>query len=234
MGLGRKITITNRQFEWPVMIDAERAVTITKAVWNGNAITVSNAETASVTPGLGGSTITIWVADRWFGPGAVLVLDDREYMLRVEGTPYQDGNEWVYTTRILNSNSVAYVPGKWLLPGCQVSRNSSAYEEYSEEADIVNYSLPFKLRNHLTTLRLSYDCTGDAYSTVMVMQIKDPRTGKSTNLWTNYQEWVAVQQFESMVEHALVYNKYNANPDGTTSLKGSNGRPKNEKWAAYW
>jgi len=43
--------------------------------------------------------------------------------------------------------------------GCQLSREGSAYEEYSEEADIVSYMTPFKMKNRLNISRLSYDIT---------------------------------------------------------------------------
>ncbi len=39
------------------------------------------------------------------------------------------------------------------------------------------------------------------------------------------QEWIALRQFQEMIDHALVYGQYNMNADGTTDLKGSNGRP---------
>ena len=46
----------------------------------------------------------------------------------------------------------------------RVDRIGSAYEEYSAEADIINYQTPFKMRNSLMTMRLTYDITGDAVS----------------------------------------------------------------------
>ena len=119
----------------------------------------------------------------------------------------------------------SYIPSELLLAGCQVSRLASAYEEYSEEADILNYSTHFKMRNHLTTMRLSYDITGTAYSTVLAIALKDPKTGKTSYLWSDYQEWKAMREWTKRVERGLVYNKSNVRPDGTTDLVGSNGRP---------
>ena len=106
-----------------------------------------------------------------------------------------------------------------------VSREGSAYEEYSEEADIVNYQTPFKLRNHLSILRQSHDITGSAYSSVMVIEMKDKKSGKSSYLWSDYQEWQAMRQWYTTLERHAVYSQYNTNTDGTTSFKGTNGRP---------
>ncbi len=218
-GLGNVMTIDKSSFEWGVMIDQDRAVTIRDAKWNGEAIT------GATTAGLNNTPIMLWLEDAWFGPGATLELDNKEFQLRVADAPYQDGNLYVYTCFIANGNPASYVPAEYLQAGCQVSRLASAYEEYSEEADILNYNTHFKMRNYLTTVRLSYDITGSAYSTVMAVALKDPKTGKTSYLWSTYQEWVAMREWYKRIERALVYNQSNVNKDGSCNLKGKNGRP---------
>lgn len=218
-GMGKKMTIDQREYRWKVMIDSDRAVNIRSAKWNGAAVT------NGVTAGLGNTPIMLWLEDKWFGPGSIIELDDKEYQLRVAGAPYQDGNEWVYTCFIADGQAASYIPYQYLQNGCQVSRLGSAYEEYSEEADIINYNTHIELKNHLTTHRLSYDITGSAYSTVLAVALKDPKTGKSSYLWSDFQEWKAMREWNKRMERQLVYSKYNANPDGTTDLMGTNGRP---------
>ena len=217
-GLGNVMTIDQPNFEWGVMIDQDRAVTIRDAKWNGSSVSSSS------TAGLGNTPITLWLEDNWFGPGATLELDNKEFQLRVADAPYQDGSLYVYTCFIANGNPASYVPYEFLKAGSQVSRLASAYEEHSEEADILNYNTHFKMRNYLTTVRLSYDITGSAYSTVMAVALKDPKTGKTSYLWSTYQEWTAMREWYKRIERALVYNKNNVNKDGTCNLKGKNGR----------
>ena len=65
-GLGNVLTIDKPDFEWGVMIDQDRAVTIRDAKWNGASVS------ASSTAGLGNTPITLWLEDNWFGPGATL------------------------------------------------------------------------------------------------------------------------------------------------------------------
>ena len=222
-GLGNVMSIDQRQFEWNVMIDSDRAVTIRSAKWQGTEITAANAST--IMAGIGNTPIQLWLEDKWFGPGATLEFDDKEFQVRVSGAPYQDGNEWVYTVFVADGQPSSYIPSELLLAGRQVSRLASAYEEYSEEADILNYSTHFKMRNHLTTMRLSYDITGTAYSTVLAIALKDPKTGKTSYLWSDYQEWKAMREWTKRLDRGLVYNKSNVRPDGTTDVVGSNGRP---------
>ena len=222
-GLGKTMIIDNREFEWSVMIDSDHAVNIRWTKWNGNEITTSNYSTT--TAGINGTPIYIALEERWFGPGAILSFDDYKFQVRVSGTPYQDSSAWVYECYVVDSSNAAYIPGEFLLPGRQVSRMGSAYEEYSDEADIINYQTPFKMRNQLQTLRLSYDITGDAYSTVLAIALKDPESGKTSYLWSDYQYWIALREWKKREEKELLFAKSNRLADGTYNIKGSNGRP---------
>jgi len=222
-GLGNVMTIDKREYEWKVIMDTDRAVTIRSAKWNGVEITAANAGT--VMAGLGNTPIMLSLEDKWFGPGALLEFDDKEFQVRVSGEPYQDGNEFVYTCFIADGQSTSYIPGDLLLAGKQVSRLASAYEEYSEEADILNYSTHVKMRNYLNTLRISADITGTAYSEVMTVALRDAKTGKTSYLWADFQEWELLREVYRRTEQMMVYSKSNRNADGSFSLKGTNGRP---------
>lgn len=222
-GMGNTMVIDQREFTWNVLIDMDRAVTIRSAKWNGEEINASNYET--VMAGLRNTPIQVWTEDKWFGPGAIVEFDDNNYTARISGEPYQDGNEWVYTMFVGDGQANSYIPGELLLPGRQISRQASSYEEYSEEADILNYSTHFAMKNCLTTTRLSYDITGTAYSTVMAIALRNVETGKTSYLWADYQEWVALREWYKRMERMLIYGKSSINPDGTVSLMGTNGRP---------
>ena len=222
-GIGRTMVIDNREYEWSVMIDSEHAVNIRWAKWNGQEITPANVE--EITPGINQTPIYIALEERYFGVGAILSFDNVNFQVRVAGVPYQDGSAWVYECYVVEGFSGSYIPGMYLLPGRQVSRLGSAYEEYSDEADIINYQTPFKMRNHLQNLRLTYDITGDAYSTVLAIELTDPETGKKSYLWSDYQYWLALREWKRREEKALLFSHSDRNADGTYNLKGKNGRP---------
>ena len=212
-GMGRTTVIENGEYTWDVMIDFDKAVEI------------RNFEATGDFPGLGQSIIRLWLKERWFGAGAILELDDKEYQLRVIAEPYQDGELWVYETVVADGMSDSFVPEEYLTEGHQVSRTGSAYEEWSDEADIVNYQTPFKLKNMLTIMRMKYDITGSAYSSVMVVEFRDPKTGKATRYISDYQEWLALRQWYERVDRMSMYSKYNADENGVIGLRGTNGRP---------
>ena len=223
-GIGNTVTTEHRQYEWSVAIDHDKAITILDAKWQNASVDTSASSTD--VPGLGQSTIQLWLPEKWFGPGAIITFDDKDFQARVLGDPYEDGSSFVYTCVVANGKAESYIDPTLLAAGKQVSRLASAYEEYSEEADIVNYQTPFKLRNHLTTMRLSYDITGDAVASVMVVKMRDPQTKKETMYWAEYQEWVALRQWYERIDRMSMYSQYNAESNGVVNLKGSNGRPR--------
>ena len=222
-GLGSTMTIENREYEWSVMIDADHAVNIRYAKWNGKEITPKSI-TEGLTPGINNTPIYLGLEEKWFGPGAILAFDNVNFQVRVNGTPYQDGSTWVYECYVAEGFQGSYIPCEYLLPGRQVDRIGSAYEEYSDEADIINYQTPFKMRNSLMTMRLTYDITGDAYSTVLAIALTDPETGKKSYLWSDYQYWKALREWKKREEKQLLFAHSNRNADGTYNLKGTNGR----------
>ena len=62
-GLGNVMSIDQRHFEWNVMIDSDRAVTIRSAKWQGTEITAANA--SSIMAGIGNTPIQLWLEDKW-------------------------------------------------------------------------------------------------------------------------------------------------------------------------
>lgn len=62
-GLGKTLTVENRQYEWPVMIDHDKAVLIQDAKWQGAAITSTDV------PGINQTPIQVWVAEKWSAQG---------------------------------------------------------------------------------------------------------------------------------------------------------------------
>jgi len=62
-GLGKTMIIENREFEWAVQIDADHAVNIRWAKWNGHEIN----HDSNLTPGLNNTPIYLALEERWFG-----------------------------------------------------------------------------------------------------------------------------------------------------------------------
>jgi len=218
-GLGRTSYVGSYAYDWDVMIECEKIVTIVDAQWQGAAIGATDV------PGINGTPITIWTAEKFWETGAILEFDDKDYTARVMSSPYQDGHYWVSVLQVADGQAESYIPPSLLAKGCQLSKLGTAYEEGSEEGDIITYQSPTKLRNYLTTMRIKWDITGSAYDSVMIIEMKNPTTGQKTKLWADYQEWRAMRQWYKQTERQLVYDKCTVRKDGTVMIKGSTGYP---------
>jgi len=212
-GMGRSREIGNREYDWFLQGDDEKAISIIATFGDGGA-----------TPGLGKTTFRVKTAEKWFADQEVLVLDDRSYRVRVMEDPYFDGSGYVYTLRLTNTDVTAYVDPSLLQPGKQLSKEYTTVPELSTGGN-TTFSTPFKMRNHLTTLRKSYTVTRSAATDVLVIQMKDPDSGKTTTTWTKLAEWEAMAQWYREIERSLWYSTFSADATGITDMLGNNGLP---------
>lgn len=224
-GIGNVEEIQSNEYRWKVMIDGDRAINIVKASGvNQDGVHKSDCLSTEYY-GYGNTPINIWTNEEYFGPGSIVELDDRNYQLRVQGTATADGALFMYTLENASGAGVDGVPGKFLTTNNKISRLGSAYEEYSDESDIINYNSFIELRNHLTTSRIEFNITGDAYASVLVIAMKDPETGKTSYLWDQWQRWKAIKEWHKREEAMGLYSKYSVNGSGVTQLRGKNNRP---------
>lgn len=213
-GLGKTRTLTNRQYQWSMIGDLERPISVLRNLGDGGS-----------TPGLGGLPFRVVLAEKEFVSGEVLIPDNRDYSVIVEGDAVQDGDGFVYTFRLINPDSSAFMPPELISAGKEFSKDYSAFEEGSSRSGITTYGTPFQLRNHLTTQRKSREITGSAQTDVMAIVMKDPESGKSSFLWADVQEWTFLQQWYRELDRSQLYSVYNADSQGVVKLKGETGRP---------
>lgn len=220
-GLGRTkmVEIDQSEYDWGIDMDFDENVPIIRAEWNGSLVSSTDY------PGLGLTPITLYLKAPKYGVGAVLSFDDRQIQVRVQSQPYQAADAWVYTCVMADGNPESYVPYTYLAPGKRVAREGMAYEEGSEEADIISYASGVKLRNKLTTMRMKFDITRSAATTTTVAQWVDPITKKKSYFFTDKQVWTAWREWYRRQDNYGVYSRYNSRPDGTVNVFGTNGRP---------
>ena len=219
-GLGKTEQIGNNVYEWELEVNSDKPLYIKKVEVDGTEVTTANADSISCTPM---SNIKIWVEEKLFSAGAVLVFDNSDFQARVMIEPYQDGGYWVYTLQAISSDVSFSIPGTYLTAGSGVSRLYSLYEEYSDEADILSYTTSVKMSNRLSIMRTRADITGTAATDVLSVGVKDG-SGKVHYLWGPYQEWMALNQHAKRVEAGLIFGKSTMRTDGTSVITGTNGR----------
>ena len=212
-GMGRAREIGNREYEWMLQGDDEKAFAV-----------IGNFGDGGSTPGKYRQTFRVKFAEKWFANQEVLVADDRDYRVRVMEDPYYDGDGWVYTLKLTNPDPNAFMDPMLITAGHEFSKEYTTVPEFSTGGN-TTFSTPFKMRNHLTTLRKSYTITRSAATDVLVIQMKDPTSGKTTTTWTRYAEWEAMAQWYREVERSLWYSTFSANARGETDMLGDNGLP---------
>ncbi len=212
-GLGKTKVLGNREYDWYMMGDHEKSIPV-----------VENFGDGGLTPGIGGTSFRVRFPEKYFAMRDILISDSKT-QVRVMEEPYQDGTDWVYVLRLTTSDASKFISPADLAPGAEFSKEFTAVSEF-EEGGNTTYATPFKLRNHMSTLRKAYAVTREAATDVMILRMPDPANpSKTTELWTKFQEWTAMSQWYMEKERALMYNRYNADAVGTVSLQGTDGRP---------
>jgi hypothetical protein len=208
-GMGRSTEIGNREYDWHLQGDDEKAV----------AIAGNYGEY-----GANRTNFRVKFKEKWFANQEVLVLDDRDYRVRVMEDPYFDGQAWIYTMRQVGTATAA-IPSALLEAGKEMSKEYTTVPEFSTGGN-TTFSAPFKMRNHLSTLRKSYTVTRSAATDALVIQLADPNNpGKKSTVWTRYAEWEAMAQWYREIERSYWYSTFSSDSNGITDMLGNNGLP---------
>ena len=220
-GLGRvkKMEIDAFEYDWGVEMAFDESNPIVRAEWNGSTVTSTDYFCLGNTPGV------LYLKNPYYGVGAILSFENREVQVRVQSQPYQFGESYAYTVVMADGNPESYVPYAYLTTGKKVAREGSAYEEGSNDADILNYNSSIKLRNKITTSRMKYDITRSAATTKTIVEWVDPKTRSKSYFFTDKQKWTAWREWYRRLDNFDVYSRYNTRPDGTVKVFGTNGRP---------
>lgn len=82
---------------------------------------------------------------------------------------------------------------------------------------------PSKMRNQISLIRKSYGYEGNVQNKTVNVQFNIG--GKTTTLWSEYEEWQHMLRWKEEVETALWYSEYNKDSNGLIHLKDKRGNP---------
>ncbi len=211
---------TDNDFEWWLKGDDERALPVVGFKVAG----VLNDLTAK--PGVNKTIFTILFAEKLFFHTEVLVADDPNYRVRVMSEPYADGVNWAYDVQIMTADNSKFVPVTLLAAGRQFSKDYAPQERtLSKTGGGTNFTSPFKMRNAMSTIRKKYVIPGNMHQRPLVIEMTDPASGKTTKIWTQYEEWVMLAQWYMEKDRNLLYSESNKNNNGTYDMMGDSGFP---------
>ena len=213
-GLGKAKEMNDIIYRWSVMGDSRKAITITRAIFDGSA----------ATPGIASTTFKVGVGEKWFTEGDVLVPDDARYSLRVMGKVEDDGVDLILTLQLVSNNQSDFVPAALLQVGKELSKDYNAVEnDHSETSGETHFTQPIMLQNYMSTVRKKYSITGAVHDKVLTMKLMNPDGTEMASTWVKYAEWEFWCQWMDEIEILLMYGKSNVKTNGTTDMKGASG-----------
>tara|TARA_R110002012_G_scaffold100312_1_gene238941 strand:+ start:8921 stop:10357 length:1437 start_codon:yes stop_codon:yes gene_type:complete len=210
IGGGEQELPDDNDFEWLLKGDDEKALPIMSTI---------------TSQGANGATILLVLGEKYFAKTDKLVLDDGETALRVMEEPYAQGMNWVYPCRTMVFSSSA-VADSLLTAGSRVSKEYSPQERtlnrtYGE----TSYTSPFKMRNSMSFLSKTYTVPGNMHQRPLVIEMLDPKSNKTSKIWTQYAEWEFICQWAKEKERMLWFSKSNKQANGTYNMMGDSGTP---------
>ena len=209
IGGGEQELPDDNDFEWLLKGDDEKALPIV----------------ATVTGGKNGNVILLALGEKYFAKTDKLILDDGETALRVMQEPYMQGTNWIYPCQAMVFSTVA-VAASLLAAGAKVSKEYSPQERtlnrtYGE----TSYTSPFKMRNSLSFMSKTYTVPGNMHQRPLVIEMLDPKSNKTSKIWTQYAEWEFICQWAKEKERMLWFSKSNKQANGTYNMMGESGTP---------
>ena len=162
-GIGNTLTVNNREYEWDLHSQSERTIEVV----------ADCPQSATGTPGIGGTPFQIYFGENWFASTDNIVADDQT-TYRIIEEPYQEGAYTVVTVVANDPDATFFADPSVVNSGARFSKDYSTVPEYSSKGGGVSYSTPYKLQNQLTTLRKTYDVTRNAAKAVMVLELTTP------------------------------------------------------------
>ena len=210
IGGGEQELPDDNDFEWYLKGDDERALPLM---------------TTLTSQGANGATILLVLGERYFAKTDKLVFDDGETAVRVMEEPYAQGTNWVYPCQsmVFSSSNIA---DSLLTAGSKVSKEYSPQERtlnrtYGE----TSYTSPFKMRNAMSFLSKTYTIPGNMHQRPLVIEMMDPKSNKTTKIWTQYAEYEFMCQWMKEKERMLWFSKSNKQANGTYNMYGDSGTP---------
>ena len=212
IGGGEQELADDNDYEWYLKGDDEKAITITN--------------TLTGTPGQYGSELLIEFSEKYFAVTDKLVLDDGETAVRVMREPYMVGTSWAYPCVLMSGDSSDFVAPSLLAAGSKASKEYSPQERtLNKTYGETSYTSPFKMRNAMSFLSKTYTIPGNMHQRPLVIEMLDPKSNKTSKIWTQYAEWEFMCQWMKEKERMLWFSKSNKQANGTYNMYGANGTP---------
>jgi len=198
LSMGNEEELPNdNDYEWFLKGDDEKALPI-----------ISYTASDPARPGFNKTIFTIELAEKYFAYTDKLTFDDRDIAVRVMAEPESNGTGWLYKVQLMDPDPNKFVPPALLKTGRQVSKDYSPQERtLNKTYGETSYTSPFKMRNSLSFISKKYVVPGNMHARPIAIDVMDPKSNKTTTIWTQYAEWEYLVQWYKEKERCLWFSK---------------------------
>lgn len=208
-GAGSKgaVELDDVQFTYPVMGRSQKANIVAKSLYS-----------AGDKPGVGNSAFKLYFTDNWIKRFFV-IHSGNGTQARVQKDLELVGGLYEATCELSAATAVDFCPladtdigASWIALFAPVSESLSRSTETA-------MAMPGIYKNQMSFIRAGMSWAGNAANKVMRIEVQNPTSGKSTNVWMDYFMWQFENEWLSQSEHLFWYSRYNRLANGQVPLK---------------
>ena len=183
------------------------------------------AQTPANTAGLGagGSIFTLTFPDKWFIKDYILISQSL-VQARIMSEPIPNGNNWDYQLKLVNPDQTAFMPENDVQEGKLFAQMFAPVGVDFSRGNASNWQAPAKVRNKLTTVRKSYQMSGNARDFVVEVGLPT-KNGGTSRYWMDFEEWQYYLQWKEECEMYYWYGEKTYNAQGQVTMLDENGQP---------
>ncbi|WP_406672420.1 hypothetical protein [Natronospira sp.] len=210
-GVGNVRSIEQLEYEYDVMTRLRKTRPL--------AVTPSNTSDL----GKGGTLFKLTFPDKWFIKDYILV-SKTGVQARIMSEPTPNGSNWDYQVRLVSPDPSATMPASDVQAGSQFGSLFAAVGLDWSRGNASNWEAPARIRHKLTTIRKSYQMSGNAKHTVMEIGLPT-KSGGTSKYWIDFEEWQYMLQWKEECEMYYWYGEQSYNEKGVTNMLDENGQP---------
>jgi hypothetical protein len=209
-GVGNVRSIEKLEFEYDIMtrLRKTRPLAVTN---NGSNL------------GKGGAFFKLVFPDKWFIKDYILVSKSG-VQVRIMSEPVPNGSNYEYTVRLVTADVNAIFPSGDALAGSAFAQMFAPVGVDWSRGNASNWEAPAKIRHKLTTVRKSYQMSGNAKHEVVEIGLPT-QSGGTSKYWMDFEEWQYMLQWKEECEMYYWYGQQSYDENGVTRMVDENGQP---------
>jgi hypothetical protein len=171
--------------------------------------------------GANGQPFVLTFPDKWFIKDYILVSQSG-VQARIMSEPTPNGSNWDYTVQLVAPNAV--MPSADLDAGALFAQMYAPVGVDFSRGNASNWQAPARVRHKLTTIRKSYQFSGNAKDYVVEFDLP-VKGGQTSRFWMDYEEWQHFLQWKEECEMYYWYGQQSYGDNGVVQMKDENGQP---------